>query len=163
MFQYSRIGNPTESASKWTEIIGRPRGACRNAQRQPIIEFEPNVIAVMMAYSVCFSNAVYRVRFCFVWFRIIKCDSIFIRGQMLSSTKTTTMGVVFHSMLLCSYCNLACFFCVRLCSLHDMILQQKCRKKCSPRNTTVQFSTPYTDPERHSTLRRGQTDRQTQW
>jgi len=34
--------------------------------------------------------------------------------------------------------------------------------KCPPRrNTTVQLSTPYTDPERHNTQQHRQTDRQT--
>jgi len=34
-------------------------------------------------------------------------------------------------------------------------------RKCPPRNTTVQLSTPYTDPERHNIQRYGQTDGQT--
>jgi len=36
-------------------------------------------------------------------------------------------------------------------------LSQEVNRKCRPRNTMVQLSTPFTDPERHN----AQTDRQT--
>jgi len=46
-------------------------------------------------------------------------------------------------------------------------VSEEVNRKSPPRNTTVQLSTPYTDPERHSAQRHGQkyrqTDRQTVW
>jgi len=38
-------------------------------------------------------------------------------------------------------------------------VSEEVNRKCPPRNTTVQVSTPYTDPQHHNVQRYRQTDR----
>jgi len=41
------------------------------------------------------------------------------------------------------------------------IVSEEVNRKCPARTTTVQLSTPYTDPEHHNTQRYKKTERQT--